>query len=184
MRCCRSGVDPRSSFKSTCRQRYGARFNPTDYPRSYRLLPGVQLPGNALALLITAVSLASVRAILRVPWGDPAETQTVVALLLVTAVLGVVFVLRSLVSRVVLLADSIELRGRIFRRQLRRDDILGKIGPYYMHGGLRLHLVPRAERGRMLNIPPICASDEAFRLWFETLPDAPRLDPFEPESAP
>jgi hypothetical protein len=144
----------------------------------------VQLAGNALALLITAMSLASVRALLRIPWGDPAETQTVVALLLLTAVLGVIFVLRSLVSRVVLLADSIEVHGRISRRQLQRDDILGKIGPYYGHGGLQLHLVPRSERGRMLNIPPVSAPDEAFRLWFETLPDAPRLDPFEPESAP
>jgi hypothetical protein len=125
-----------------------------------------------------------VRAIFRVPWGDPAETQTVVALLLLTAVLGVIFVLRSLVSRVVLLADSIELRGRIFRRQLQRDDILGKVGPYYAHGGLQLHLVPRAERGRMLAIPRVSAPDEAFRLWFETLPDAPQIDPFEPESVP
>jgi hypothetical protein len=159
-------------------------FNPTDYPRSYRLLPGVQLAGNALALLITAVSLASVRAILRVPWGDPAETQTVVALLLLAAVLGVIVVWRSLVSRVVLLADSIELHGRISRRRLPRDDILGKVGPYYMHGGLRLHLIPRPDRGRMLNIPPVSTPDEAFRLWFETLPDAPQIDPFESESAP
>jgi hypothetical protein len=70
-------------------------FNPTAYPRSYRILPQVQLVGNALALLITAVSLASVRAILPIPWGDPAETQTVVVLLLVTAALGVIFVLRG-----------------------------------------------------------------------------------------
>jgi hypothetical protein len=159
-------------------------FNPTDYPRSYRVLPQVQLAGNALALLTTAVSLASVRAILRIPWGDPAETQIVVALLLLTAVLGVIFVLRSLVSRVVLLSDSIELRGRISRRQLRRDDILAKVGPYYVHGGLRLNLIPRPDRGRILNIPLVCAPDEAFRLWFETLPDVPWKDPFEPESAP
>ena len=159
-------------------------FNSTDYPRSYRVLPQVQLAGNALALLITAMSLSAVRALLRIPWGDPAETQTVVALLLLTAVLGAVFVLRSLVSRVVLLADGIELRGRISRRQLRRDDILAKVGPYYVHGGLRLNLIPRPDRGRILNIPLVCAPDEAFRLWFETLPDVPWKDPLEPESAP
>jgi hypothetical protein len=34
----------------------------------------------------------------------------------------------------------------------------------------------------MLNIPLVCASDEAFRLWFETLPDVPMEDPFEPVS--
>ena len=159
-------------------------FNATDYPRSYRVMPQVQLAGNALALLITAVSLASVRALLRVPWGDPAETQTVVTLLLLTAVLGIIFVLCSPVSRVVLLADSIELHSRISRRQMQRDDILGKVGPYYSHGGPHLYLIPRAERGRMLNIPPVSSPDEAFRLWFETLPDAPHIDPFEPESAP
>jgi hypothetical protein len=66
----------------------------------------------------------------------------------------------------------------------RSDDILAKVGPYYVHGGLRLNLIPRPDRGRILNIPLVCAPDEAFRLWFETLPDVPWKDPLEPESAP
>jgi hypothetical protein len=52
-----------------------------------------------------------------------------------------------------------------------------------VHGGLRLNLIPRPDRGRILNIPLVCAPDEAFRLWFETLPDVPWKDPLEPESA-
>ena len=144
-------------------------FNPLDYPRTYFLMPVLWRLSTRLGVYMSALGAASAYLLTTIPWADPNETAMVMTGLVVTAAAGALIVLNVIVARVSLCADDLELRRLVSRKAIRRSDILG-VRRYVLQSGLQVfELVPRMA-GVTLRIPPVVCADDAFRLWFESLP--------------
>jgi hypothetical protein len=117
-----------------------------------------------------------------VPSPDPQETTLVIAGLLAVASAGALIVISVIAARVVL--GTAELRLRCLRgsQVIQRSDILG-IRHHTPRAGLRrLEVVSRTSGVKPLVIAGVLGEDDAFRLWFDSLPrlaedeaPAPRL---------
>ena len=78
--------------------------------------------------------------------------------------------LNAFTSRVILRAEGLELRRLLGRKALQRSDIRG-VRLHALKSGTRIfQVVPRSAGAKLLSIPPVLRADDAFRLWFESLP--------------
>ena len=148
--------------------RMGA-FNPFDYPRTYHFKP-LGRASIRVGLWILMFSAACIYLLTTVPWPDPQETTLVMAGLIGVAAVSALTVLNIFTSRVILRTDELTLRRLVGNRTIRRSDILG-IRCHTPTPGLRaFEVVPRADNVKPLLIPPVLGENDAFRLWFESLP--------------
>ena len=145
-------------------------FNPFDYPRVYFLTLVLGRVWTRLGVWMAVFAAASAYLLTTVPWADPQETGVVMAGLIVIAAAGALIAVNVVASRVILRADDLELRRLVGRKVIRRSDILG-VRRHALRAGLRgVEVVPRIAGVTPLLIPPVLRADDAFRLWFESLP--------------
>ena len=86
---------------------------------------------------------------------------------------GILAMLQILKYRVVLSADSIEVRNMASPRVLRRDEILGR-RLVEVRGSQIILLVPRGAQRPVRVNPRILNTDPAFWEWMDALPDLGR----------
>lgn len=149
-------------------------FDARRYPRTYLLRPGPWSLSLRFALRILVISTAvawMLATILSVN-----GTQVLVGFLAcIVAALGSGWIVYArLMSRFVLLPDSLELVGPGGRRRVPRAEILHwayRSAQRNPSAGIRITL----QAGEILEIPPLAGADESFAHWFEQLPTA-RVD--------
>ena len=160
----------RSASQWTFAQGATRTFNPFDYPRTYFLMPVLGRFSTRLGVWMLVFGAASAYLLTTIPWADPQETGMVMAGLIVIACAGAFIAVNVVASRVVLRADDLELRRLVGRKVIRRSDILG-IRRRAPRAGVRIvEVVPRIAGVTPVLIPPVLRADDAFRLWFESLP--------------
>ncbi len=154
-----------------------APFNPAWYPRSYRFIGLAQPIGNHLAVAMVALGVAVIRAMASIPWPNPVETLTVLAVFSVIIAIGVLAIARNVTRRLVLGPDAIELRGLFVARRLRRDQIAGyrlEVGSDARRAIVLVPEIASAQAG--LRISAVARIDEAFVQWISSLPSLERPD--------
>ena len=123
-----------------------------------------------LGVWMLVFGAASAYLLTTIPWANPQETGMVMAGLIVIAVAGALLAVNVVTSRVILRVDDLELRRLVGGKVIRRSDILG-VRRRALGAGLRIvEVVPRIAGVTPLLIPPVLRADDAFRLWFESLP--------------
>ena len=90
-------------------------------------------------------------------------------------IFGIIAILRDLIFRVVLSADSIEVHNLVSTRVLRRDEILGR-RLVQTRGAQIIRLMPQGGQ-RPVGVPLILKTDSAFSEWMDTIPDLDAQDP-------
>ena len=147
-----------------------------DYPRTYRM----SLVWRAFNLIFGFAFISFGASTLRSALAGP---QVRGSWLVPGIFLGIFFIggilamLKSLRYRVVLFADSIEVRNMASTRVLRRDEILGR---RLVQTGYRIRyqtilLVPRGAQ-RPLRVDLVLKTDSAFWEWMNTVPDLDAQD--------
>ena len=160
----------RSTPQWTLTQGATGALNPFDYPRVYFLTPVLGRISTRLGVWMLVFGAASAYLLTTVPWADPQETAMVLAGLIVVAAAGALIAANVVASRVILRADDLELRRLVGGKLIRRSDILG-IRRHALRAGLRIvEVVPRIAGATPVLIPPVLRADDAFRLWFVSLP--------------
>ncbi len=145
-------------------------FNPLDYPRTYRVSPTSSAFLTRLAVWMALLGSAVAYLLTTVPWPDPAETEGVMVLCITASTTGMLLILNRLMSRLVLTMDSLALTRLIRTRMLHRDEILG-VRQDVSPSGLRwVEVVPRQSDSKPFRVPLVSGQDDAFRLWFDSLP--------------
>jgi hypothetical protein len=145
-------------------------FNHYDYPRVYFLMPVFGKVSLRVGVWMSLFGSAAVYLLTTVPWGNPRETAVVMAGLIIVAAVGALVVANVISSRVVLWADNLELRRLFGKKRVQRGDILG-IRYQVTRSGARFVAVVSGRPGvGPLLVPPVLRADDAFRLWFESLP--------------
>jgi hypothetical protein len=145
-------------------------FNPLEYPRTYRVSPISNPLSIRLAVWMVLLGCTVAYLLTTVPWGDPAETETVMGACIAVSVAGMLMIWSRFRSRVVLTIDSMAIYGPMGRQILRRDDIEG-VRHYVSRTRLRVILIlPRTRGTKWLRVPPVWGEDDAFRFWFDSLP--------------
>ena len=166
----------RSTSQWTLSQDAARTFNPFDYPRMYFLMPVLGRFSMRLGVWMLMLGAASAYLLTTVPWPDPQETRMVIVGLIVIAATGAAIAVNVVASRVILRADDLELRRLLSRKVIRRNDILGIRRPALKAGLRMFEVVPRMAGFTPLVIPPVLRADDAFRLWFESLPALAQRD--------
>jgi hypothetical protein len=153
----------------------GSPFHPERYPRTYRFIGLAQPIGNHLAVAMVAFGAAVINAVASVPWPNPLETLTVLALPSLVAVAGGLAIARNVTRKLVLEPDAIELRGLFAARRLRRDQIAGYRLDLGGDARRAIVLVPEPASGQAeLRISSLARIDEAFAQWISSLPSLER----------
>jgi hypothetical protein len=133
------------------------------YPRDYRYSRGVQFFLYVFAAIMGAAGtwMASIQI---------QQAASVVLLLsgLAMVLLAVYIAMSCAMSRLVLRADSIEMRGPLGSRMLRRDAIAGR-RRQPTRGKPILIVVPKS--GRPLRLDSGFKSDSVLNAWIDALPD-------------
>ena len=135
-----------------------------------------------LGVWMTVFAGAAAYLVTTVPSPDPQETTLVIAGLIAVASAGALIVISVVAARVVLGVEELRLRCLPGSQVIQRSDILG-IRRHTSRAGLRmLEVVSRASGVKPLVIAGVLGEDDAFRLWFDSLPrlaedqaPAPRL---------
>jgi len=139
-----------------------------DYPRTYRM----SLRWRAFNLIFEFWAISIGVSTLQSALTGPQVRVTLVWGILFT-IGGIFGMLYDLKYRVVLSADSIEVRNLASTRVLRRDEIEGRRllqGGRYKGPYQTILLVPRGEQGP-LRVLLVLNTDSAFWEWMDTLPD-------------
>jgi TPR repeat protein len=151
----------------------GRGFEPSAYPRLYRLKPFwwvLQALWSLALMALPALILLRDRLGLDIPADlPPALSAAVVAGAAVLAVLGVRGMLFLALHGVVLHADAIELRGVFRTRRVALADVEGWRRLDDALRSVRLHMKPG--HGRDLRLSGALALDEAAAAWLDRLPD-------------
>ena len=133
------------------------------YPRDYRYSRVVQLCLYVFAAIMGGVGAWMI-------WIQIVQFLPILLLLsgMAMVLLGVYIAMSCAMSRLVLRADSIELRGPLGSRMLRRDAIAGRRQQPTRGKPIRV-LVP--ESGRPMRLDSGYPSDSALDAWIDALPD-------------
>jgi hypothetical protein len=146
------------------------RFDPSLYPRSYRISLRWMLVILACGAVLTLGGLFGL-AYFSLTYAQYTAAAALFLMALCTAFfcLGLYGLLCGLQYRVILEAESIELIEPFRRRSLRHDEIQGlRVFPGG-HGLEVLVLVPRDARIKQVKIPMVLKTDDAFHLWFSNI---------------
>jgi hypothetical protein len=144
-----------------------------DYPRTYRISLGWRVFDLIFEFWAISVGVSTLQSALagpqvRVSWLLPGIFFPIV---------GILAMVQNVKYRVVLSADSIEVRNLASTRELRRDEILGRRllqGGRYK-GYQTILLVPRGAL-RPLGVDLVLKTDSAFWEWMDTVPDLDAQD--------
>ena len=138
-----------------------------DYPRTYYMSPSQE----ALTLLggLILIGLGIFRL-----WSATADVSSMLPGIFFI-IFGIIAILRDLIFRVVLSADSIEVHNLVSTRVLRRDEILGR-RLVQTRGAQIIRLMPQGGQ-RPVGVPLILKTDSAFSEWMDTIPDLDAQDP-------
>ena len=149
-------------------------FNPSLYPRSYRPSTGYLLFLGAASCLCAAGGIAGI-----IYFGTGHEVKSsreeimLVGLSSLFLLLGILLIGSVLTSRLILSADSIELKYLVSSKLFRRSDIAGfRILPTQYISTLALQ--PKSAEQKKLKIPLYFRTDEAFGGWFVDIPNLDR----------
>jgi hypothetical protein len=146
-------------------------FDPTLYPRTYRVTPGWRLVFLTFGAPMALAGLLGVGYFLLAGTLAPWATAFVIAVCAAPSCLGLYGVLFALQYRVTLTADAIEVVEPFRRRQLRREEIRGRQLIFGGQGFSILVLVPIDEQAKKLKIPLVLSTDEAFDVWSCDMPN-------------
>jgi hypothetical protein len=145
-------------------------FNPCNYPRVYLLVPVLGKNSLRLGVCLSVFGAASAYLLTTVPWGNPRETSIVLVGLIVAAALGLLVAVNVITVRAILRGDDLELRRLFGSKVVRRGDIFG-VQYYATTSGLRIvSVVSRIPGALPLRVQRPVRIDDAFRIWFESLP--------------
>ena len=140
-----------------------------DYPRTYRISLGWRVFDLIFEFWAISLGVSTLRSALagpqvRVSWLVPG---------IFFPIIGILAMVQNVKYRVVLFADSIEVRNLASTRVLRRDEILGR---RLVQTGYRIRyqtilLVPRGAQLSVKVNPLVLKTDSAFWEWMDTVPD-------------
>jgi len=146
-------------------------FNPLLYPRTYRPSTGYLILLGAVSCLCAAGGIAGM-----FYFGSGHEMTSMrqqsifVILSFLFLLLGIYLISAVLTSRLILNADSIELKYFLSYKLFHRADIAGyRILPTQYISTLALQ--PKATEQKKLKIPLYFRTDEEFALWFIDIPN-------------
>jgi hypothetical protein len=140
------------------------------YPRTYTVAAAREPNFIRLAVWMLLLGGASVFLLAQADSPDPLETQILMAGSVMVALTGALMIFSGLTSRVVLSADGVAVRALVGGAVLQRQDILG-VREYPCGKGPRLiELVARNPAAAPLRLPPVWNQDQAFLIWFDSLP--------------
>ena len=146
------------------------QLDPNLYPRTYRIGTGYQILLLLFGLAMLAGGLFMVWQYCDNPGAREATAFAILGPL--ASLLGFYVIADTMLSRVVLSSDAIEIHDLRPMRRMERADIKGRrqvqTGQY---GGTTLVLVPSDPAKKRLKLPMILAKDDAMTQWIETLPD-------------
>jgi len=144
-----------------------------DYPRTYRISLGWRVFDLIFEFWAISVGVSTLRSALagpqvRVSWLVPGIFFPIV---------GILAMVQNVKYRVVLSADSIEVRNLASTRVLRRDEILGRrlLQAVRYKGYQTILLVPRGAQ-RTLGVDLVLKTDSAFWEWMDTVADLDAQD--------
>jgi hypothetical protein len=148
-----------------------AEFDPTLYPRTYRMSLGWRL------VILTCGALSALGGLFGAAYfslaGEPSgwEAAFLIAVFTVFVCLGLYGVLHPLQYRVTLQANGVEVVEPFRRRRLSREEIKGMRLIHTGKGFSILALVPRDEHAKQVRIALAFKIDEAFASWVAEVPD-------------
>jgi hypothetical protein len=149
-------------------------FNPLFYPRTYRPSTGYLILLGAVSCLCAAGGIAGM-----IYFGTGHEMTSMrqqaifVVLSFLFLLLGIYLISAVVTSRLILNADSIELKYFLSSKLFRRSDIAGyRILPTQYISTLVLQ--PKTVEQKKLKIPLYFRTDEAFAEWFIEIPNLDR----------
>jgi hypothetical protein len=144
-----------------------------DYPRTYRISLGWRVFDLIFEFWAISVGVSTLRSALtgpqvRVSWLVPG---------ILFPIGGILAMLQNVKYRVVLSADSIEVRNLASTRVLRRDEILGRrLQQAVRYKGYQtILLVPRGAQ-LPLGVDLVLKTDSAFWEWMDPVPDLDAQD--------
>ena len=138
-----------------------------DYPRTYYMSQGRE----ALTLLV-GVGMIGL-GIFRV-WSATADVSSMLFGIFLI-IFGIFAILRDLIYRVILSADSIEVHNLASTQVLRRDEIMGRCLARTGRGQA-IRLIPQ-DGQRPLEVPLVLNTDSTFWEWMDSVPDLDAQDP-------
>jgi len=151
-------------------------FNPSLYPRTYKPSTGYLFFLGSASLLCAAGGIAGV-----LYFGTGHEVKSsrdqfmLVGLSSLFLLLGIFLISSVLTSRLIVSADSIELKYLVSSKLFRRSDIAGfRILPTQYIPTLVLQ--PKSAEQKKLKIPLYFRTDEAFAEWFTDISNLDRED--------
>jgi hypothetical protein len=150
--------------------------DPSVYPRIYRISAGWKF-----FLLLLGLALAGGGAFLM--WKQPGTPKDAVAFIIIGGVMllaGAYILIDTMLSKVILYADAIELHDTWKTRRLERADIKGRRTTEGGHANTTIVFIPHDPAKKKLKLPMIIKSDMTLQLWIEGVPD---LDLQEREKA-
>jgi hypothetical protein len=144
-------------------------LDPSQFPRTYQSSLGYRLAFISLGLILAAPSLLGIWYFATGRGGTaPGGSIFLAALCLVFFLLGAYLVLAMLKSKLILTADSIELRDPFITKHMLRSQIAGwRILPTQYIS--TLELVPRDPHAKKIKFPLTLEVDEQFDAWLATL---------------
>lgn len=136
------------------------------YPRTYKVSAGWKF-----FLLLVGLALLSGGAFLM--WKQPGPPKNAVFFIIIggiSAVAGLYTIIDTILSKVVLHADAIELHDSFRSRRLERADIKGRRA---LEGGLMntIVFIPHDPARKKLKLPMIIRTDMTLQLWISGVPD-------------
>ena len=136
---------------------------PSGFPRIYYVSPGWRVLLCALSALLLAGALAAIVFGAILHDGATAQAKAIImAIGIGLAAASIYAFVATLMSRVVLYADTVEMVGLVRRRRARRADIVGRRF-HAMPYNLPPTLVLTTNNGKNLNISGFMSGDAVFR---------------------
>ena len=139
-----------------------------DYPRTYRISLGWRVFDLIFEFWAISIGVSTLRSALagpqvRVSWLVPG---------ILFPIVGILAMVQNVKYRVVLSADSIEVRNLASTRVLRRDEILGRrLQQAVRYKGYQTILLVQRGAQRALGVDLVLKTDSAFWEWMDTVPD-------------
>ncbi len=145
-------------------------FDPSLYPRTYRLATGWWILALAASSAVILGGLVGLGFLATGHWTrDPLVGFLLICLFSAAILCGAYLLADALLSTMTLSPDEIEIADMRPTRRMRRADVRGFS---LTRGGLgTLLLIPRDPGRRALKVPLIVTLDAPFRAWFADLPD-------------
>jgi hypothetical protein len=145
-------------------------FNPLDYPRKYLVSINSDRGSIRLGVWMLFLGGAATNLLTTKPSQDALEMAIATGTCMCVALGGGLILFSRLTSAVTLTATDMSVSALWGRRTLQRDEIAGTRQALLPNGTRAIQLVPRLAEAAPMKVPSVWREDDAFRVWFETLP--------------